>query len=147
MAKEVSHLGFLSVNGIDLSDHAKNIKLNVGQESVDVSAHGQTKRSFRAGIGMLEVSADMFGDLAAGSVESTLRALITPTSTGFAVIVQKRAGSATNATSTNNPKFTLTCIYDGDLNSLDETFGEASSVTATFKSYDGTLTISTTATS
>lgn len=147
MAVQVSHLGYITVNGVDLSSRARNIKLNIGQESIDVSAHGQTKRSFRAGVGMLEVSAEFFNDVAAGSVEATLRPLITPTSTGFSVVVQKLAGSATNQTSTNNPKFTITAIYDGDLNSLDETFGEAAMLSAVFKSYDGTLTVSTSATS
>lgn len=149
MAYEVPvQYAFISVNGVDLSNHARNISLNVGQETVDGSAFGTARRQFRAGAGHApRVECELFQDHASGSVESTLRALISSTSTGFAVIVQPKGGSATNPTSTNNPKYTITAVYDGDLMAMSHVYGELPMLNAAFLSYDGALTIGTTATS
>ena len=147
MAIEVPvQYAFISVNGVDLSNHARRIALNVGQETQDASAFGSARRQFRPGAGAApRVEAEFFNDHASGSVESTLRALIGSTSTGFAVVVQPKGGSATNPTSTNNPKYTVTVIYDGDLMAMDHTYGELPKISARFVSYDGALTVQTTA--
>lgn len=147
MAQEVAYLGFISVNGTDLSSRARRITLNNGGETQDATAHGDSNRKFRPGLGTISVEAEFYNDNASGSVESTLRALRTITSTGYNVVTQRKAGSATTPTSTNNPKYTIVAIIDGDLNSMDDTIGELPMVTVRFQSYDGTLTVSTSATS
>lgn len=147
MAIETANLGFISVNGVDLSARARRVSLNNGGETLDATAHGDSNRKFRPGLGTISVEAEFFNDNASGSVESTLRGLRTIASTGFTVITQRKAGSASTPTSTNNPKYTAVMIIDGDLNSLDDTVGELPMVTVRFVSYDGTLTVSTSATS
>lgn len=147
MAVEVSYLGSIFVNSVELSDHAKNVSLTISQETRDVTAHGSSARFFRAGLSTYTVEATFFLDHASGSVESTLRPLVTIASTGFPLIVQKKTGSATNPTSINNPKYTLTAIIDGDVNLLSEEIGEVGNITVKFVPYVGTLTVSTSATS
>ena len=144
MAVVTSYDGFIVVNSVDLSDHAKVIRLNTGQETRDATAHGATARNFRAGLRTLSVDATFFNDHASGSVESTLRGLISITSAGFPIVVQADAPSAATPTSTNNPKYSFTAIYDGDLSVLDANIGELAEVTARFVPFSGTVTVQTT---
>lgn len=139
--------GYITVNGVDLSNHAKNIVLNDGQETRDVTAHGNSVRNFRAGLGTVSIDAEFFNDHGVASVEVTLRPLVATSSTGFPVVVQKIAATATVPTSATNPKYTLTSILEGDLNVLSEDIGETGMLGAKFLPYSGTLTVSTSATS
>ena len=149
MAIEVPvQYAFISVNGVDLSNHARRIALNVGQETQDASAFGSARRQVRPGAGAApRVEAEFFNDHASGSVESTIRALVGSTSAGVTVIVQPKAGSATNPTGTSNPKYTITAVPDGDIMSMDHTYGELPILSIALVSYDGALTVSTSATS
>ena len=148
MSMQVPFNSYLSVNGVNLSDHCVRVTLNYGAETRDITTFGQTFRIFRAGLSNLSVEAEFFNDHASGSVESTIRGLISSTSTGFTVIAQKIAASASVPTSTDNPKYTFTAIVDGDISLLGSEVGEVDRLTARFVPYAGTTTlVSTTATS
>jgi hypothetical protein len=113
-------------------------RLNLGQESREVSAHGNAARVFRAGLQTPSLEATFRNDTAAGSVEVTLRPLSTITSTGFTIVARKDAG----ASSATNLNYTGTYILDGDLNVLDEDHGEVAEITAKFLLYSGTVVAS-----
>lgn len=134
--------GRVLINSVALSDHAKNFVLNIGQETRDVTAHGNSVRVFRPGLGLVTLDVDFFNDHAAGSVEATLRALVATSSTGFPVEVRKYNTGST----TVNPTYSFTAVFDGDLNVLSEDIGEVGMVAAKFLAYTGTFTVSTTAT-
>jgi hypothetical protein len=144
MAVVTSYDGSIVINGTDLSDHAKVIRFNTGQESKDATAHGATARTFRAGLRTLSIEATFFNDRASSSVESTLRGLVSITSTGFSVVAQADAASTSTPTSATNPKYSFTGILDGDLSVMDATVGELEEITARFLPYSGTLTVQTT---
>lgn len=144
MAIVTSYDGSIVINGTDLSDHAKVIRFNTGQESRDSTAHGATARNFRAGLRTLSVEATFFNDRASSSVESTLRALVGVSSTGFAVVAQADAASTSTPTSSTNPKYSFTGILDGDLNVMDASVGELEEITARFVPFSGTVTVQTT---
>ena len=142
MAIVVSYNGSILVNGTDLSDHATSIRVNDGQETREATTMGNTARVFRAGIQTPSIEATFRNDHAASSVESTLRGLISITSTGFTVIAKKN----NSGTTTVNPSYTLTAILDGDLMVLNDEHGEIAEISARFVPYSGSLTVSTTAT-
>lgn len=147
MSVFVSTNALISINGTDLSDHAKTVRLNSGQQTRSATAHGNTFEVFRAGLTTYSVDATFYNDHASGSVESILRGLIgiTASSSGFAVVVQKVTGSTGNPTSTSNPKYTFSqMIIDGDLNVLDESVGEIAEIPVRFIPFGGTLSIQTT---
>lgn len=140
MAIVVSYNGYVNINGVDLSNHCRMFRLNMGQESREVSAHGNTVRVFRAGIGTPSLDVTFRNDLAAGSVEATLRPLATITSTGFGIMVRKDAGAA----SATNRTYSFTGIIDGDLNVLDEEHGEVAELSVRFLPYSGAVSATTT---
>lgn len=144
MAIVTSYDGSIVVNGVDLSDHAKVIRFNTGQESRDATAHGATARNFRAGLRTLSIDATFFNDRASSSVESTLRSLVSITSTGFSVVAQADAASTSTPTSSTNPKYTFVGLIDGDLNVMDATVGELEEIAVRFVPFSGTVTITTT---
>lgn len=144
MAVIVSSNGLIKVAGTNLSDHCKSFKLNLSQETRDVTAHGATQHVFRAGLSNTSVEAEFYLDHATGSVEQTLRPLVSITSTGFDIVLQKIAGSTANPTSTGNPIYTLTCVVDGDISVLNEAVGEVGMITCKFVPYASGITLTTT---
>lgn len=142
MAIVTSYNGFLSVNAVDLSNHCTSLRVNYGQESREVTSFGDTARVFRTGLATPSIEATFKDDLASGSVNATLRGLVSLTSTGFTVIA-KRLNSGTT---TVNPSFTLTAVLDGDLLVMNDSVGEVPEISARFVPYSGSLTISTSAT-
>ena len=142
MAIMTTYNGRIIVNAVDLSDHAKVIRVNRGQESRDATAHGNTARNFRAGLGTHSIEATFFNDHASASVESTLRGLISITSTGFVL----SARPLNSATTTVNPDYQMAAaIIDGDLSVLDSNIGELAEITVRFVPYSGGIVVSTSA--
>jgi hypothetical protein len=139
MAIIVSYNAFLSVNGVDFSNHCLQLTVNDGQESKEVTAMGDTSKRFRAGLGTFSVEATLWSDVSSGSVVDTLRPLITMTSTGFEVAVKKDTGTVT----VNNPRFTFQAIVDGDVNLLDEKPGEVSQLKVKFLPYSAPVITTT----
>lgn len=137
---------YLSVNGVDLSDHTKSITFVASQETREATCMGASARNFRAALQNPSVSAVFRNDSASGSVEATLRALVSIASTGFEVITQKITASTANPTSTSNPKYVFSAaIIDGDLNLLDAEVGEIPDIAAKFVPFAGAFTVTTTA--
>lgn len=104
---------------------------------------GATARVFRAGLATPSITLNFRNDHASGSVEATLRPLITSGTSGAITIIVKKVNSATT---TVNPSYTMTGIIDGDLTVLNETVGEIGEIGVKFVPYSGSLTVSTTAT-
>lgn len=141
MAIVVAYNAQIMVNGVDLSNHCKSVVIDDGQETKEATAMGNTIRVFRAGLGVPSITAEFHNDRASGSVEATLRGVVSITSTGFTVFVRP-LNSATTAV---NPSYTMESVLDGGLTVVNDSVGEIPSISATFKPYS-TFTVSTTAT-
>jgi hypothetical protein len=128
MAIQVSYNGQVFINGTDLSDHCKVFRVNDGQETREVSCHGNTVRVFRAGIGTPSMEMTFRNDLATSSVEQTVRALIGVSTSAFWVTARKVSGTI----SATNPLYQQYSILDGDFMALDEEHGEVAEVTVKF---------------
>lgn len=131
MAFFVSYNAFISVGGVDLSDHCTRAAVNFGQETRDATAHGDSQRKFRAGLGTPSAEATFWNDHDSGSVEATLRGGISITSTGLAIAIRQNNA----ARGTTNPEYSFEGIIDGDLMVLDDEVGELPSIGARFLPY------------
>lgn len=149
MAINVSYLDKISVGGVDLSDQAVSLRLNLGQESREATTFGNTARVFRAGLRTLSVEAEFMANSSTGAADTTLRNLISITSTsGNALIVQRQApDGASIVTSATNPQFSFTAIFEGDQMALDDSVGELPRISGRFVPLSGTISITTTASS
>lgn len=126
MAISVLTNAFVSVNGVDLSDHCSKVTVEDTRESVDVTAMGATNKAVTKGLGDAKITLDFFQDFAAGKVHATLQPLI-GSSTG--ITVEVRPTSA--ARSTTNPAALMTGLLM-NYNMLDGSVGDASAISAEF---------------
>lgn len=102
MAISVLTNAFVSINGVDLSDHVSKVTTTDSRASVDITAMGATSLAVTKGLGDAKVSLDMFQDFAAAKVHSTLQPLI-----GSSTVVTIEVRSTNAARSVTNPAFVM----------------------------------------
>ena len=125
MAIQTSYNFHVIINGTTMSDHCIGLKVGMPQTANEVSAAGDTHKKYRAGMGDPYIEATFRADDSTGGVNQTLRALITPASTG--VTVQARRINTT--ISSANPDYTAQMIVSGDLMPMDDSWGEVPTIT------------------
>lgn len=132
MAKHILRDAYLSVNGVNLSDHVESVEMswNVGDE--DVTSMGANGRQRIAGLEDNEVTVNWLQDYAAASVDATLAPLVR----AAAFACEVRPTSA--AVSATNPKFTFNAILT-EYQPVAGERGAAHKVSATF-AVDGVIT-------
>jgi hypothetical protein len=86
----------LTVNGVDLSDHATSVSIDDPTDAVEVTGFSQTYRQYEPGLRDCTISADFIQDYASGSVDATLSAM---------------RASTTGGTVKVNPDTTGTVVY------------------------------------
>lgn len=106
MATQVFSDAFVSINGVDLSDHVRSVTLNYSAELVDETAMGDTTRKRKGGLKDWSLDVEFNQDFAASEVDVTLFTLVGST---FTVIV--RADNSDGVSSTN-PNYTGTGILE-----------------------------------
>jgi hypothetical protein len=134
MAKIVSTNGFVSINGVDLSDRVKKFELTYNAELLDDTAHGATTRSRVGGLKNWSLAIEFFQDYAVGEVDATLFGLV---GTTFTVIVKP----VNTTTAPTNPQFSGTGILES-YPPIAAPVGEVSMANVTIQSA-GTLTRAT----
>lgn len=95
---------FLSIDGVDLSDHVQSIDITYGTESQDDTAMGDNTRQSEPGLFIHSLSATLYQDYSAGKTDATLFPLVG--NSGFPVIVRPNNAAA----SATNPEFSNTMI-------------------------------------
>ena len=128
MGKEVWTNGFVSVNGVNLSNQARGASVTYSTPEVDVTAFGDTMSQYAAGIPDASIEVEFFQDQAAGSVDATLNPLVGGATT-FTVEVRRSAASR----STTNPGYVMTARLMGDYSPLSGSVGDALMTTPTFR--------------
>jgi hypothetical protein len=128
VAIQTSYNFHIIVNGTTMSDHCVALKVGTPQTANEVSAAGNTHKVYRAGMGDPYIEATFRADDSTGGVNYTLRALVTPLSTG--VTVQARRINTT--LSSANPEYSGQMILSGDLMVIDDSWGEVPTITAKF---------------
>jgi hypothetical protein len=103
MAKFVIKDAVVTVDSVDLSDHASSATVETTKDEVDVTSFtAASYREFQDGFKDANITIDFFQDFAASEVDATLWPLYNNSST-FAVTV-KATSAATSAT---NPVYSL----------------------------------------
>lgn len=102
MATQVFSDAFLSVGGVDLSDHVKSLSLTYEAEALDETAMGATTRTNRGGLLNWSVAVEFYQDYASGEVDATLFPLV---GTNVALIMRPDNSDGVGAA---NPNFSGT---------------------------------------
>lgn len=122
------------VNSVDLSDHVRQVTLNVSADELDDTAMGDTFRSRIGGLRDWSVSLEFNSDFAASEVDATLWPLLGTTTT----ITIKPTSSAVGAT---NPSYSGSVLVS-QANPLGNSVGDLATVSVTWNGA-GTLTRAT----
>ena len=117
----------ITVNGVDLSDHARAVEINQSAADVDTTCMGETGVTRMQGLRDESFVVTWAQDFAASKVDATLNALYTA---GTAHTVVVKATSA--AVSATNPKWTATCVLL-DYNPIAGSPGDLTEAPTTFK--------------
>ena len=139
MAIVMSNNVTLSVGGTDLSDHVREIKIDMSADDLDATAMGATSKAHVVGLRDDRMEVTFLQDFAASKVDATLSALVS-SSTGFVVVVKP----TTAIPSPTNPSYTMTALLF-DYSPIDATVGEISMPQVTFLPAPGSSIVRATA--
>lgn len=118
------------VTTYDLSDQANQVTLTVGQDSLEVTAFGDTGHKFAGGLQTVDVSITFFlsygGTGATSEVETALAAMV---GQGSTTLVISPSGTTESA---SNPEYTITNAMLANFTPINSTVGEMATVTAQF---------------
>lgn len=135
MATIVLTDAFVSINGVDLSDHVKSVTLPYAAEMLDDTVMGDDTRSSKGGLKTWSITIEFLNDWAANEVDATLFPLVGST---FTIIVRPVNTGGVSAT---NPNFTGTGILES-YPPLGNQVGELATTSVTVQSA-GTLSRAT----
>ena len=110
----------------DLSDQANQCTITVGQDSLEVTAFGDTGHKFAGGLQSVDVSITFFLSYGVGEVEAALAACV---GTGTTTLVISPSGATESA---SNPEYTITNAMLANFTPINSTVGEMATVTANF---------------
>lgn len=119
--------GYITVAGVNLSDHATALAVETTRDEVDVTAFGAVQKVTMPGLGDGTMTATFLQDYAAGSVDATLAAQ-SLVSVGFVVEIRPVNG----ARSVTNPGYVMTALMYG-YNPVSGGVGDAATVDVTFR--------------
>jgi len=128
MATFVYNDAYVSIAGVDLSDHVRSLTLDAGQTMLDDTAMGDAFASNAAGLATWSVTIELLQDFAASKVDATLQGELGIGNT--TALIFNPAGSTT---ATANPKYSGTGILES-YNPLSGSVGDQAMCTATFQS-------------
>ena len=128
MATFVLYDAYLSVAGVDLSDHVRSVTVDAGQNLVDDTAMGDAFVSNTAGLATWSFSVEFLQDYASSKVDATLEPLLGIGNT--AALVVRPTSSSVSAT---NPNYSGTGILES-YNPIGGSVGDQAMASATFQS-------------
>lgn len=122
------------INSVDLSDHVRQVTLNVQADQLDDTAMGDTYRSRIGGLKDWSVTVEFNNDFAASEVDATLWPLLGTTTT----ITVKPTSAAVGAT---NPSYSGSVLVS-QVQPLGNSVGDLATTSVTWQGA-GTLTRAT----
>lgn len=108
----------------DLSDQGNQCTLTIGQDSLEVTAFGDTGHKFAGGLQSVDVSITFFLSYGTGEVEAALAAMV---GQGSTTLVISPSGTSETA---SNPEYTITNAMLASFTPINSTVGEIATVTA-----------------
>ena len=126
MAIVMSNNVSLTVGGTDLSDHVREIKVDMSADDLDATAMGSNSKTHAVGLRDDRIEVTFLQDYAASKVDATLSPLVS-SSTGFVIVVKP----TTAGVSATNPSYTMTGLLF-DYSPIVAAVGEISMPEVTF---------------
>jgi hypothetical protein len=127
MAKTILRDASITVDAVDLSDHASSVTITTEADDVDLTSFGATNKEHAAGISDASIEIDFYQDFDAASVDATLWP-ISQDKEPVPIVVKPTSG----AVSATNPSFTMQGILM-NYSPLAGSVGEASTISVTFQ--------------
>ena len=124
---------FVSVNGVDLSDHVRSVSITEDSNPVDVTAMGSGYTQEAKGLKTAAFTVGFLQDFSAAKVHATLQPLFAGTST-FIVIIRPIKSTVVGAT---NPNITLSTASMFGYAPLDGSIGDAAEMEVEFRNAPG----------
>ena len=119
---------YVSIAGVDLSDHVRSLTLDAGQSLQDDTAMGDTFQSNAAGLATWSVTIEFLQDYAASKVDATLEGELGIGNSTALIFFP--SGSSIGVT---NPKYSGTGVLES-YNPISGSVGDQALATATFQS-------------
>lgn len=135
MAKLVLTNAYISIAGVDLSDHIASVSLATQYDLVDTTQIGDTSRKLIAGLANNTVSFEFHQDFQAGSVESVIYPLL---GTSTACVIKP----IDTLVSSNNPQYSFSVLIS-EWTPLNAAAGELTTASVTWPIF-GDVTKTTT---
>jgi len=118
------------VTTYDLSDQANQCTLTIGQDSLEVTAFGDTGHKFTGGLQSVDVSITFFlsygGSGSTSEVETALAAMV---GLGTTTLTISPSGTTESA---SNPEYIISNAMLANFTPINSTVGEIATVTANF---------------
>lgn len=131
MAKEIIYDAVVTLAGTTISDHVRQVTIEMKADDVDVTSMGSTAMERRSGLRDDQFTLEVFQDFATSSIDQICYPLMT---SGTAFVVSVKKSSA--ATSAQNPIYFGTCVLL-EYTPLDVEVANASQTTLTLPTYSG----------
>ena len=124
----------ISVNGVDLSDHATSVSWSQTAEEIDTTSFGSSHRTRVGGLTDGSITLELQQDFAGGATWATLKDLL-----GKTVAVKWQPASG--AVSATNPSYSVDVLIS-QLPITDGAVGELATISATWP-FAGAVTVAT----
>jgi len=108
----------------DLSDQGNQCTLTIGQDSLEITAFGDTGHKFAGGLQSVDVSITFFLSYGTGEVEAALAAMV---GQGSTTLVISPSGTTEGP---SNPEYTIQNAMLSSFTPINSTVGEIATVTA-----------------
>jgi hypothetical protein len=124
---------------VDLSDHVREIKIDMSADDLDATGMSATSKTHAVGLRDDRIEVTFLQDYASAKVDATLSPLVS-TSTPFTIVVKP----TTAIPSPTNPSYTLSALLF-DYSPIDAAVGEISMPQVTFLPAPGAAIVRATA--
>jgi hypothetical protein len=128
MARIVLTDAFVTINGVNLSDHIASITINQSNDVVETSAFSSTAAKTRvAGLGDHSVTLEFHQDFAAANVEATINGTTSLVGTTTAIVVRPTSASV----GATNPSYSFSALI-AEWTPLSGAVGELATASVTW---------------
>jgi hypothetical protein len=123
---------FVSVNGVDLSDHCRGIHVTDSKAPVDITAMGAGYTQETKGLGEASITIDFLSDFSAAKTHATIQPLI-----GSTTPINVEVRAVNSGRSATNPGIVLASALCFSYSPLDGSIGDAAEFSAEFRNAPG----------
>jgi IMP cyclohydrolase len=134
MARIVLTNAFITINGVNLSDHIGSVTLTTTDDIIETTAFGNSARTRIGGLADNSVAFEFHQDYAAASVEATINGTSSLVGTVTAVVVKPNGAT----TAADNPAYSFNCLIS-EWTPLNGAVGELATASVTWP-IDGNIT-------